>query len=188
MQHVADAVAAHARLELGDAGVDRLGIGVGAAQHDVHVGVETTQAFGDVADFLPRQIEGRRDADQRRPLVGGIGLDEPVPLRIEVVDHPDAEAELREIVQQVDAGHRRQVPDVEQPAPLGIVGVVEEFSVTLMIEVVEVRPEAALMMDHARIDQRLVEIDAVERQPPVAIVVEHVRLCHQNEIEISHRP
>src|SRR3546814_1241655 len=48
--------------------------------------------------LLPGEIEGRREADQRRPRARPVSLAEPVPLGVEVVDQPDPQAELRQVV------------------------------------------------------------------------------------------
>ena len=55
------------------------------------------------------------------------------------------------------------------------------------VQEVELAAEATLEEDHARVEQRLVEVDPVERQVGVGLVVDDVRLADEEEIEPAHR-
>jgi hypothetical protein len=183
---VADAVLAHRFLEPRGVAVRRLRVGERAAEHDVHVRVVAPQQLRDPPDLLPREIEGAREADQRRTRGSVVCLAEPIPFGIDVVDDPKPDAELAQVVGQMRAAHGRQVPDVQHASALGVGRVTVELPEPPVVHVVEVSAELALVVHHARVDEALVEIEAIERQVRVAVVIDHVRLAHQEQVQLPH--
>ncbi len=61
-----------------------------------------------------------------------------------------------------------------------------ELPELLVIQVVEVAAKLALVVDHARVDQGVVEIEPVEREIGKPLVTDDVGLADEQEIDLTH--